>query len=244
MRFILIIILGIFCTHLQAQSYAFGLKGGLLVGTQSWDGFERDVLFRYHGIAFIESAPEDNSHALFAQVGYHERGSAIRGRNAFFIDNDGNVRAALGRAQTFIFRNVSLAIGAKKKYEWNDKYPYYLIGVRGEYTISTNLDEYRSFVERGFLQYPYEEAVRNINYGVIAGGGLEFPITDLISGIVELTVNPDLSMQYNSPPFDNIQPPPNSINQNPISLRERRVTNTSLELTVGMRFMHKIVYVD
>jgi len=244
MRFILIFVVSIFCANLQAQSYAFGLKGGLLVGTQSWDGFERDVLLRYHGIAFIESAPEDNSYALFAQVGYHERGSAIRGRNTFFVDNDGNVRAALGRAQKFIFKNACLAIGAKKKYEWNDKYPYYLIGLRGEYTIGTNLDEYETYTQRGYLQYPFKEFVRKINYGVIVGGGIEFPVTDLISGIVELTINPDLSMQYNSPPINNIPPPPNSINQNPISLRERRVTNTSLELTVGMRFMHKIVYVD
>lgn len=39
-----------------AQSYAFGIKGGMTAGTQKWDNnFQREPLFRYHIAGFIES---------------------------------------------------------------------------------------------------------------------------------------------------------------------------------------------
>ena len=46
--------------------------------------------------------------------------------------------------QEYIFNNVSLTLGAKDKKEVSqDAYFYYGLGVRGEYTISTNLNVYR-----------------------------------------------------------------------------------------------------
>ena len=227
---------------LQAQTFAFGIKGGLTAGFQKWDSFERDPLFSYHGIAFIETAPEENLFALFAQAGFHERGSAIRNRNNFAIDLNGNVRPYNGPIQKFIFRNVSLAAGAKKKFELGNKFGYYMIGIRGEFTVDTNLEEYEQYITRGFFQFPFEGAVRKINYGPIVGGGFEFPFTDLIGGIIEFSVNPDLSQQYFSPALQN--PITHPITGNPITVGERKIMNTSFEITVGFRFLRKVEYID
>jgi len=228
---------------MNAQTYAFGVKGGLTAGFQKWDNFERDPLFSYHGIVFIESAPEENLFALFAQAGFHERGSASRPRgNLFFYDSNGQARPYTGSTQKFIFRNISLAVGAKKKFDLGNKFAYYMMGIRGEYTIDTNLEEYESYIQRGYFLYPFEGSVRKINYGPIVGGGFEFPFTELIGGIVEFTVNPDLSQQYFSPPFPN--PVTNPVTGNPITIGERKIMNTSFEITVGFRFLRKVVYID
>ena len=41
-----------------AQGFAFGAKGGLTVGIQQWESFQRDPLLRYHGDLFVESLTE------------------------------------------------------------------------------------------------------------------------------------------------------------------------------------------
>ena len=70
---------------LTAQTFAWGVKGGLLVGLQKWESLQQDPLLKYQGSMFIESVPEDNSFALYGQAGLHLKGSAIR--NQRFINN-------------------------------------------------------------------------------------------------------------------------------------------------------------
>ena len=231
---------------LQGQGFAFGVKGGLLVGFQQWNsGTQRDALLSWHGIAFLESTPEENAFSVFVQAGYHKRGGAIRTRAFTFIDRiTGAERRFTGNTTKYIFNNASLAFGGKQKYnfgEGNTKV-YYLIGVRGEYTINTNLEEYE---ERnrlfGTLYYPEDQFVRRLNYGVIIGGGFEFPLTELVGMVVELTVNPDFSKQYRQPPIPNVY---NPYTMQTYDLASQELSNTSLELTVGFRFWRKIEYID
>lgn len=227
----------VFAQLLSAQSYAFGVKGGLTTGFQQWDNFERDPLFSYHGIAFIETAPEENKFAIFAQIGYHIKGSAIRNRN-FVNVVTGNITKP--PATKFKFNNISLTLGGKQKYDWGaaNKF-YYLIGFRGDYTINTNLDQYKDF-NNVFPIYPFDAFVRKWNYGATVGGGIEFPISDYVSGIVEFTVNPDFSKSYRQPPLFNVINPfgPNR------NFTEREITNTTFEITVGFRFLHEVEYID
>ena len=124
----------------MAQGYAFGVKGGLTLATQNWDNsLQRDVAIKYHGIAFIESISEEDQFALFAQAGYHVKGSAIRNRN--FPTNFGQV--VRPPAFEFLFYNISLTLGAKQKFELGSSSKWYwLLGVRGDYTLDTNLDEF------------------------------------------------------------------------------------------------------
>lgn len=221
---------------LQAQSFAWGLKGGLTVGYQRWQGTPRDLLPRYHGILFIESLPAGNDFALFGQIGYHVKGSARRNLQVN-LGGGGTFRPP---AETYEFNNLSLVLGAKQKFEFRDfAKTFYSFGIRGDYTLSTNLDE---FTQDGFLISPFFPSnafVRKLNYGVYIGGGLEFALSDLIGATVELSVSPDFSFQYQQPPLNNITDP---FTGNLISLSERKVTNVALELTVGLRFLRIVEY--
>lgn len=236
-------LLAFICLSAQAQSYAFGLKGGLTMGIQNWNGFEQDPLIKYHGIAFIESAPEDNEFALFAQAGYHVKGSAIRNRN-FISRFTGNAFRAPPRE--FRFNNVSLTLGGKQKFDFSaSNKVYYLLGIRGDYTVSTNLGEYTAFNERnpGYAIYPFDEPlfIQEFNYGVTVGGGIEFPFSEFISGLLEVSVNPDFSIQYRQPEIPNVLDP---YTGNTRTIPEREIRNITFEVTLGFRFLHKIEYID
>lgn len=224
----------------HAQSYAFGVKGGLTVGLQQGNGLARDALFAYHGIGYIETAPEENNSALYAQLGYHVKGSALRntfGRSFF----DGQIYRV--RDREFQYRNISLALGAKQKKDFgiNAKL-YYHFGVRVDYTLNTNLFIYEDYNLRyNTLFFPIDPFVQKWNYGFSAGGGFEFPFTDLIGGIVEVTVSPDVSRQYLQPQVNNVT---NPFTGQSTSFGERQARNLVVELTVGLRFLRKVIYID
>lgn len=227
-----------------AQGFAFGIKGGPTLATQNWDNsLQRDVAIKYHGIAFIESLSEEDQFVLFAQAGYHIKGSAIRNRNFVSVLTGNVVRPP---AREFLFRNVSLTVGAKQKFELNSTTKWYwLLGVRGDYTVSTNLGIYTDFVTRNptFAIYPFDvpEFIRDFNYGVSVGAGLEFPFSEYIAGLVEFSVNPDFSFQYEQPEIPNVTDP---YTGNSRSIPQRQIRNLTFEITLGLRFLRKIEYVD
>ncbi len=235
--------------NLNAQSYAFGVKGGFTLGIQRWDNSfsNREPLYRYHGLLFIESAQEEEPWGLFAQGGYNIKGSALRFFRQTFTLPDGSVRTFGGRSIPFEFRNLTLTLGAKQKFDLglSETNWYYSFGVRADYTISTKLrpdgvdetDPYGIF-------YPFDDFVNKFNYGVSVGGGLEFPFSELVGLIVEFTVNPDFSKQYNQPRIDNIINPSPWAVETTTSIPERSISNLTFELTLGFRFLHKIIYVD
>ena len=69
--------------QLNGQSFWFGAKGGGAMNFQSWgqgltQSINRDPLFSLNGDIFIESFDEFNRGSLYAQFGYHTRGSSIR----------------------------------------------------------------------------------------------------------------------------------------------------------------------
>jgi len=228
---------------LMAQGYFFGLKGGLSIGSQRWNDFERDPLLAYHGDVFIESLSEGNKFSVFAQAGLHQKGSALRNLLFSNVFNGGFNRAP---ATKFIFNNASLVLGGKQKYEFaNDTKVYYMFGIRGDYTVSTNLNKYEEFNELnpGFAIYPFNtyEFIRRINYGITVGGGFEVAISEYVGGMVEFTVNPDFSDQYRQPAIPNVTDPYSGMSR---TLPERRVRNLTFEISLGLRFLRKIVYVE
>lgn len=224
-----------------AQNFAWGVKGGLTTGFQKWNRGDRDPLFAYHGIAFIESAPEGNQFAVFAQAGYHVKGSAVRYRNRSFTDPaTGNNIDIAPSTDRYEYKNISLTVGGKQKYDFGggNTQVYYLIGIRGDYTVGTNLAEYDRF-RSAFL--PRDAFVRKWNYGATLGGGFEIPISGYMSGLIELTVNPDFSEQYVQPPLTGVRDP---ITGNNISLSELAISNNTVELSIGIRFLNYVEYVD
>ncbi|MBC7884769.1 MAG: hypothetical protein H7X99_04805 [Saprospiraceae bacterium] len=222
-------------TLLHAQSYWFGAKGGAGMNFQSWgDGtsgnVNRDPLFSINGDIIIESYDEFKSGALYAQLGYHTRGSSLQ----FFSFNN-----AFTDRQGFKFNNIVLELGAKKAFNLDKELnSYFILGLRGEYTISNNLD---NFLYLANPYTPHSVFVRKINYGVTAGGGFEMPMSELVNVFVEFSIQPDISLQYEQPPARVIDPwQPNQT----IELGLRQVRNLSLELKVGVKFLRKVEYID
>jgi len=219
-----------------SQSFWFGAKGGAAMNFQSWGNgsfsgsVNRDPLFSLNGDIFIESYDEYNKGTLYAQVGYHTRGSSFR----FFSFNN-----TFTEQQGFKFRNIVLELGAKKSLNLDKELdPYFILGIRGEYTIGTNLDDYINF---GSLYYPINEFVRKFNYGVTAGGGFEMKMSELSNVFVEFLLQPDLSFQYEQQPIFNVIDPWTS---QPVNLGLRQVRKLSIELKVGLKILKKVEYID
>ena len=236
---ILILLLCFLFGEVEAQSYAFGVKGGLTIGTQTWGRNNgRDPLFAYHGVAFIETVTEANEFALFAEGGWHVRGSSVfRPR---FVDLNGNLFT--GNNTRYEFRNVALVLGGKQKFPFGaNALVYYSLGIRGEYTINTNLAQYESIFSLNRIFHPLNAFVRDLNYGVSIGGGFEFPFTEYISGIFEVSLHPDFSLQYRQPPIDNVFDPISGTDRN---YGELLIRNNSLEISLGIRFLRIIEYID
>ncbi len=220
---------------LSQNGFVWGIKGGLTGGQQSWNGSNTNILLRYHGAMYIESLNSEAKSAVYAQLGYHVRGSAFRYFGNYTLPNGQAFRPL---STTYAFRNASLALGMKKIKPVNDKINYYYgFAVRGDYTINTNLPSLEDKLGSYFL---VKEYVRPWNYGASVSGGAQIELTKLIGAFAEISVHPDFSRQYYSPPalVYNVY----TGNNEPSS--ERAIRNLSFEVTLGFRFLRKVTYVD
>lgn len=241
MRKLLIITIALLISQLvvEAQGTYYGLKGGLSIGSQKWNSFERDLLFRYHGALCVESTYEDANYGLYGQIGYHIRGSAIRIHS--FTTNQGIVFNP--PVQEFLFRNISLGIGVKQKFENSSSFvPYYLLGLRAEYTIGTNFNDFDDINLLSF--YPNDIYLNKFNYGLTFGGGFDLAHSEFVKSFIEITFHPDVSKQYDQ--FETIH---NVLNpRNPdgprINLNPQSIRNFSIEVSAGIKFLQKIEYYD
>jgi hypothetical protein len=217
-----------FNSSLIGQSYWFGPKGGGGLGFQNWQNSQSNALFTPNVDLFIESFSEDNTGAVYASLGYHIRGSAIRA-----FDFNGQLFSNQG----FKFRNLVAEVGWKKYLlQERTSQPYFGFGIRGEYTVSNNLADYSRFANPF---YPDKELARKWMYGVTVAGGFDYSLSDLIKGFVEISIMPDLSDQYFQPPLRNIIDP---WTRQKIDLEERRIRNVTLEVKVGIKFLRKVIY--
>ncbi|MBT8232473.1 MAG: hypothetical protein HKO66_04105 [Saprospiraceae bacterium] len=241
MKFITVLtFLFFFSFSLQAQEenvsgFFFGPKLGPTLGFQNWNGTERNAMINYHFAAFIESIDPDYNGALYAQLGLHSRGSGIN-----VVSSITNFRAN----QAFVFRNISFQAGAKKRLLTNSlKTPYYFVGLRLEYQLSNNLQEVqeRYFGSVASLYYPLPDFVNKWTYGLSFGGGIEFLGSEYVQPVVEVSISPDIAFQYQSQTISGIT---NPYNGQPTTLPERRIRNLSLEISLVVRFMRKVIYTD
>jgi hypothetical protein len=231
---LLSILLTTFLATAYAQSFWFGAKAGGNLMTQTWGSSfgaagNRDLGLGFAGDLFIESYDELNKGSLYASLGYHERGSAIQ---FISFNNDFNAR------QTFTWRNAVLELGARKPFSIDGDFdPYFTIGVRGEYTMSTNLDSYSSF---NSLFYPNDAFVQRWVYGFSAGGGFESSFSDFTKFFIDIQLHPDVAFQYIQPQLFNVRDPwnPGEI----ITVPERQARNVTIEIKAGVRFLRKVIY--
>jgi hypothetical protein len=224
---------------LVAQSQAFTVFGGLTGGNQKWnDGADQSILFRYHGALRIETLNEANENAsLFAQVGYHIKGSRQRFR---FLFTGGG---ASNTSVNYEFRNLSLILAAKSKRDYGGPGKlYYYGGIRGDYNLSTNLDEIRQPNQFSSIFFPSDVFVRPIVLGFSGGGGLEMQIRELVGANIEFSIHPDLTLQYRQQALGNVIDPNNP--GQVITVPKREIRNITFEVSVGLRLVRKVVYLD
>lgn len=220
---ILFLLLASCLTTAEAQYKARGIKGGLAMGWQQWNGFQRQVLVGYQG-GFLLEQVNANATSFFAELGYHLRGSAVRVQ--FFDINSGNFFQSTQRLR---FHNVGVIVGGKKRQQLdNNMETYYMLGARAEYTVADSIDLYANM----------SNYIRRINYGVTVGGGLEIPIGKANELFFELTINPDFSQQVYMPPGVYY----NRYTRQSQQVSEQRVINISLELSVGYKFLKPLYY--
>ncbi|MCA0235028.1 MAG: hypothetical protein LCH81_01445 [Bacteroidetes bacterium] len=244
MRFVYVSAL-IACTWLsvRAQSTAYVFQFGPTIGLQKWDNsFEREPLFKYHGALSIESVDnEEDKNSLFMQIGYHIKGSANRFR--YYNINSGAPAGTF--TEEFRFNNLSLVLGAKQKRPFgasgNARF-YYGGGLRVDYTLSTNIDNLSNNNPSLVLFYPSVGFMNRWMAGFTVTTGIEFKLSELIGGELKLSIQPDVTLQYNQPAIGNVIDPftPGNI----ITISERRIRNAAVELGVGLRLLRKVEYVD
>ncbi len=203
-----------------AQSSAIGAKGGLTVGLQRWNGQQREALLSYNASFVYEMIRTETFSYLF-DFGYHVKGSALRYQG---YDIQGN---AINTSIKDKFNNLSFIAGAKSAVDvgFSGGTLYYLLGVRLDYTINETVNSALNF----------DNFINRLNYGVTAGGGVEFKLSDRLLGFIEIQFSPDFSQQVYTPPgtyFVNIGGTTYQRNW-----QEQKVINIPLELTVGMKFL-------
>lgn len=206
--------------------YAFGLKGGPTVATQTWNGFQRNALFAYHGDVFVEvlgSWKEKGNikqrSSFQAQLGYHQKGSTFR--NVFYYDiNNNRVRIPSNQ-----FHNLSLGLLGKGAFQFNEmSLAYYGIGLTVEYTLSYQL-----------VGLGTETGVNRFTYGIWFGGGYEFNLGNSPWALfIEANINPDIGRQVFIPaglPTQYSDP----VSGQRILTQEQKVNNLVFELSIGVK---------
>lgn len=223
--------------------YLFGLKGGLSLGNQDWSGLETELLLGYHGDLYVESVPSQGRFSFYGQLGYHTRGSKISRRRGNLF-NGGQVTLP---SEDFRFYNISLGFGAKSVFNYSQLGDfYYILGLRGDYNLGTNLGEYNILEQTNGssfrLNFPLDspDFIKDITYGASFGAGVLFPISEKIGGTLELQAHPDFSFQYESGEISNVIDGTGT----PRTLPARAIRNFTIELTFGLRFLRKWTYVD
>jgi len=228
MRYIIsLFILLTFIGSTDAQTgTAYGFKGGLTAGTQSWSGSQREYLLAYNASLFMESINESTSLRFFGQLGYTKKGSAIVS-NSFVnpFTNQTIPRQVIRQP----FEQANLIIGAKNMHPFTAVYTgYYAVGVRVDYLLRYDL-----------LFLNVDRWVNKITYGLSLAGGIEFQPNDSpIAFQLEAMFHQDLANQIF---YQNIIVTDQWGRQ---SSQSAKVINSSLDITLGIKFIRKIIWVD
>jgi hypothetical protein len=223
-----------------------GVKGGLAVGQQRWDeqgSAQNSLLFAPQGDLFYESAPEEANSVIFASAGYHVRGSALRSRGGVGVDLNGQPIQFKGFTQRFMFNNAALTLGVKRRGVLGKERAYYAVGLRGEYTLGTNLEDGASGSPYAifFLTKTY---VRKFNGGLSLFGGYEIPFGDMVGAFIEVGIHPDVTRQYFQPPIAGLNFRDPYSGETIRSIPQRSIRNLSFEVTLGFKFLRKVIYLD
>lgn len=204
----------------QAQTRSFGLKGGFTAANQKVNNSNRKLLASYHAAAIGDFSGSWNTRnstpsklGIRTQLGYHRKGAAWSGINAN------------GYQPKEIYHNVGLSLLLKGSYDKVQYQPYYMAGLRGEYTTKAELlTQNNAFVN-------------SFTYGAVLGGGIEWTQKkSALSYFFEFSINPDLSTQLFIPEGTQRQYINASGQVVSTTANAEKVVNFTLEISVGILF--------
>jgi len=205
----------------------FGLALGTQAGAGSGGG---GPLIGYSAGFFMETLDEERDvGSLYASLSLSQRGRSTRS----FFSTFQNIFVP---GISYKYNNISLQVGAKKFYKGNF---FYQIGIRGEYTAWTNLEEIQSQIIG--TSVPFPDFVRPLTGGITIGGGMQYDIGDLYGMSIELEIHPDFYNQYKAPQIEGFI---NPFTGQPQTVRASEFRNTTLELKVAFRFLRKVEYYE
>jgi len=223
----LFVVLSLLITTANAQTgTAYGIKGGLTAGTQSWNNSQREYLVAYNGSLFIESVHDSMSLRFFGQLGYAKKGSAMVVERYIHPQTGQEFPRRVIRQP---FEQVNLVVGAKNMYPFSDLFKgYYGAGIRLDYLLRYNIR---------FLNV--DDWVNKLTYGLSFAGGVEYqPDDSPVAFQLEAMFNQDLSNQIF---YENLIVVDQNGNS---SSHSARVINSSLDITLGIKFIRRIIWVD
>ena len=204
------------------QHLGFGIKGGLLVGTQS----SKRPLIAYHGDLFFESVGDWQGEIFLRrlgyqiQLGYHQRGAS------YFSGTFNNPNSIVA---SDVFHNLSLAAMIKGGFKLQHNFhPYYLAGVRLDGTLASAVINPRD-----------QQGVTPLNFGFVLGGGIEWEPMKLPFGLfLEVSVHPDVTPQifFAKGSIVEYRDPFNGQAIYTQFSEDYRVVNTCFEVSFGIKF--------
>lgn len=238
----MLLLLCAFLGQTNAQSTAFVSKGGLSLGAQRWDNtIDRELLWGYHFAMGIESYNNDDDRASFyTQIGYHQRGSSARFQ--YYNINNPGVFSDPYR-EKIVFNNAAMQLGIKMRIRNNgagNARVYYFGGIRGEYSISNNIEELQQLYTCNPASIPIPEGVKPFIFGLTLGAGTEWMFGELVGAQLDLSLNPDMTPQYLYGSIPNVIDYCNP--GYPVTIPERRIRNITFEVSLGLRLLRKVVY--
>jgi len=162
------------------------------------------------------------------------------------LDNQTYQEGALDvRTKEMLGLVASMVLGAKQKRDFGTSGRarfFYGGGLRIDYTLSTNIDDLSRGNPSLSIFYPSVAFMNRWMVGFTISTGIEFKLKELIGGELKLSIQPDVTPQYNQPSIGNVIDPfnPGTV----ITISERRIRNAAVELGIGLRLLRKVEYVD
>ncbi len=141
MKQMIVFILSIWMTSMSySQGTTYTVKLGYSGSFEKMGNIARDPLFAPSFGVEIEDFSDQNASSVYAALGYYRRGASSNISRV--RDDGGSFKDVSGQ---FALNNLGLNLGVRGKKQLQEyKHWFYSVGIRGEYNLSDNFDDYQT----------------------------------------------------------------------------------------------------